>query len=185
MDQIGLLNSLLDAVINIDNGRKGFAADGKEHEGRLSYEEGISTALASFKEAEKTGDCRTLILAEQAFLERELHFCHAADTITRSSLTAGIRDFEDGLRCLKTVESKPLYQAAETTYSTTKYRIQGFPKDIFHQASGSHYTRLSNSLRTPGINMIEKAVIQQRMLNMKAAINCYIAKQKMALAISS
>ncbi|GHU52096.1 hypothetical protein FACS189496_1640 [Bacilli bacterium] len=184
MDQIGLVNSILQAVVSLDGGRKGFAADGKEHDGRLSYEDGISTALASFQEAQTLGDCETLILAEQAFLEQELHFCHDNDVITRNSLTQAIQDFEDALRCLKTIEVKTLYQAAETTYSTTKNRTQGFPKDIFHQACDAHRTRLSNSLRTPGINMIEKAVIQQRMANMKTAVNCYMEKQKRALSVA-
>jgi hypothetical protein len=172
----------LQAVVSLDGGRKGFATDGKEHEGRLSYEDGISTAMASFREAHTTGDCETLILAEQAFLEQELHFCHINDAITRNSLIQAIQDFEDALRCLKTVEVKTLYQAAETTYSTTKYRIRGFPRDIFHQACNAHHTRLSNSLRTPGINMTEKAVIQQRMANMKTAVSCYLEKQKVALS---
>ncbi|GHV55922.1 hypothetical protein AGMMS49579_19790 [Spirochaetia bacterium] len=182
MDRTGLINSLLNAVVNIDGGRKGFATDGKEHEGRLSYEYGISTAMTSFQEAQTTGDCETLIQVEQAFLEQELHFCHENDDITRNSLIQAIQDFEDALRCLKTVEVTALYQAAETTYSTTKYRIRGFPKDIFHQACDAHRTRLSNSLRTPGINMTEKAVIQQRMANMKTAAGYYIEKQKAALS---
>jgi hypothetical protein len=181
--QIGLINSILLAVVSIDNGRKGFAIDGKEHEGRLSYEDGISTAMTSFQEAQTTGVCETLILAEQAFLEQELHFCHDNDAITRNSLTQAIQDFEDALRCLITVEVTALYQAVETAYSTTKNRIRGLPKDIFHQACDAHRTRLSNSLRTPGINMTEKAVIQQRMANMKTAVSSYIEKQKKALAI--
>ncbi|GHT94407.1 hypothetical protein FACS1894141_1010 [Spirochaetia bacterium] len=117
-------------MVSLDGGRKGFAADGKEHDGRLSYEDGISTAMSSFQEAQTLGDCETLILAEQAFLEQELHFCHDNDVITRNSLTQAIQDFEDALRCLKTIEVKTLYQAAETTYSTTKNRIQGCPRDI-------------------------------------------------------
>jgi hypothetical protein len=183
--KIGLINSVLNAVINLDSGRRGFATDGKEHEGRLSYEDGIATAMASFQEAQTTGDCETLIQAEQAFLEQELHFCHAEDTITRNSLIQAIQDFEDALRCLKTVEVKTLYQAAETTYSTTKNRVRGLPRDIFHQACNAHRTRLSNSLRTPGINMTEKAVIQQRVVNMKTAVHCYIEKQKVALSENS
>jgi hypothetical protein len=181
LDQIGLVNNILQAVVSLDGGRKGFATNGKEHEGRLSYEYGISTAMASFQEAQTTEDCETLILVEQAFLEQELHFCHENDTITRNSLVQAIQDFDNALRCLKTVENKALYQAAETTYSTTKNRIGGFPRDIFHQACTAHRTRLSNSLRTPGINMTEKAVIQQRMANMKTAVGWYVEKQRGAL----
>jgi hypothetical protein len=38
-----------------------------------------------------------------------------------------------------------------------------------------------NSLRTPGINMIEKAVLDQRASNMTAAQGSYIEKQKRAM----
>ncbi|GHV78321.1 hypothetical protein AGMMS49944_01120 [Spirochaetia bacterium] len=185
MGKIGLVNDIFISVNSIDIGRKMLATDGKEHQGRLSYEDGISLALTSFQEAQTSADCELLILSEQAFLEQELHFCHDNDVITRNSLTQAIQDFEDSLRCLKTIGVTALYQAAETTYSTTKNRTQGFPRDIFHQACDAHRTRLSNSLRTPGINMIEKAVLQQRMANMKTAVGSYIEKQKEALAITS
>ena len=44
MDQIGCVRSITKAVSAIDFGRKGFATRGKEHEGRISYEEGIAEA---------------------------------------------------------------------------------------------------------------------------------------------
>jgi hypothetical protein len=179
----GLVNNIFISVNSIDRGRKALAIDGKEHEGRLFYEEGISLALASFQEAQTSADCEILILAEETFLQQELHFCHPADTITLSSLTQAIRSFEDSQRSLDVVSRPSAYQEAEATYSTTKNRIQGCPRDIFHQACTGHRTRLSNSLRTPGINMIEKAVIQQRMANMKIAVSCYMEKQKKALVI--
>jgi hypothetical protein len=36
LDPIGLAYEILNAVESIDTGRKGFATDGQEHEGRLS-----------------------------------------------------------------------------------------------------------------------------------------------------
>ncbi|GHV74540.1 hypothetical protein AGMMS49940_18420 [Spirochaetia bacterium] len=182
MGKTGLLNEIYDSVYNIDLGRKGLDTDGNEHQGRLSYASGISSVMSCFQEAQTTADCELLILAEETFLEQELHYCDTADTITFSSLTQAIRSFEDALRSLKIVVVKTLYQAAEATYATTKNRIQGCPRDIFHQACDAHRTRLSNSLRAPGINMKEKSVIQQRMANMKTAASCYIEKQKRALS---
>jgi hypothetical protein len=163
-------------------GRKGLSSDGKEHEGRISYENGISSALAAFKEAQSLADCQIIILSEETFVRQELQFCHADDTITRSSLTQAIQGFEDALRSLKTVENKTLYRAAETTHPTTKNRDRDLPKDAFHQACISHLARLSNTLRSPGINMIEKAVIQQRMVNMRIAVGSYKEKQRAALS---
>ena len=40
---------------------------------------------------------------------------------------------------------------------------------------------LQNILRTPGVNMIEKAVLQQRIDNMNAAQAAYTSKQRKAL----
>jgi len=37
LEKAGLVNSITNAVIYIDAGRKGFAIEGKEHEGRISY----------------------------------------------------------------------------------------------------------------------------------------------------
>ncbi|GHU17662.1 hypothetical protein FACS1894163_08850 [Spirochaetia bacterium] len=182
MAKIGLVNDIFSSVNSIDLGRKGLATDGNEHEGRISYESGISLAMISFQEAQITADCELLILTEETFLRQELHFCHPADTITRSSLTQAIQSFVDAQRSLNIVSRPSAYQEAEATYSTTKNRIHGCPRDIFHQACDAHRTRLSNSLRTPGINMIEKAVIQQRMANMKTAVSCYMEKQKRALS---
>jgi hypothetical protein len=163
-------------------GRKGFAIDGSEHEGRISYEKGIATASAVFLEAHASGDAETIILVEYAFLEQELQFCAEEDTDTKSSLTQAIQNFDDALRCLKTVEDAAGYRCAETTHLTNKkYRIQGLPKDALHLACIAHRTRLCNVLRAPGINMTEKAVLQQRAANMTAAQNSHIKKQKAVL----
>ena len=56
MDRIGLTLKISNAALAIDFGRKGFATHGKEHEGRLSYERGISEAMSAFKEAQATAD---------------------------------------------------------------------------------------------------------------------------------
>jgi hypothetical protein len=182
MDTTGLINSILVSVVRIDRGRKGFATDGGEHEGRISYEKGIAAASIAFAEALSTADPQTIILAESAFLNQELEFSSEQDSNTRSSLTQAIQSFEDALRSLEIVENKKLYKAAEATHPTSpKYRINGFPKDAFHLACIAHRTRLRNVLRSPGISMTEKAVLEQRTVNMTAAQSGYIEKQKNAL----
>jgi hypothetical protein len=182
MDPTGLIDEIFQAVVNIDFGRKGLAADGEEHDGRIHYEDGIYTALSAFKEAQASADPQTLILAELAFLQQELQFCHETDTDTKSSLTQAVQSFVDALRSLEVAENAILYQGAEKTWPTSpKYRIQGFPKDAFHLACIAHRTRLRNVLRAPGINMIEKAVLNQRASNMTPAQGGYIEKQKNAI----
>ena len=183
MDQAGLINNIVFASTTIDKGRKNLTTDSFEHAGRLFYEEGISAALDTFKNAQTSTDPQTMILVELSFLRQDLQFCDESDTITRSSLTQAIQSFEDSLRSLKTVENNTLYKAAETTYPTaSKYRYHGFPRDAIHLACAAHRTRLQNSLRTPGINMIEKAVLTQRAANMPTIQAAYAEKQKKALA---
>ena len=182
MDLIGLLNDIINGASNIDKGRKYLATDGFEHTGRLSYEDGISTALDTFKNAQVSADPQTMILVELTFLQQEFQFCDETDTITRSSLTMAIQSFEDSLRSLKTVEDNVLYKAAETTYPTaSKYRYRGFPRDATHLACTAHKTRLQNSLRTPGMYMIEKEVLTQRAANMITIQAAYTEKQRKAL----
>jgi hypothetical protein len=189
VDWTGLLNDILTGAYNIDNGRKGFAVPGKERQGRISYEDGIALALAAFQEAQRSADPQTLILVELAFLSQELQFCAEADTDTRNSLTYAIQTFRDAgppqvaTRLLEVVEDATGYKSAEKTYPTDpKKRVQGFPTDAFHQACGSHKTRLHNTLRAPGIEMLEKDLLKQRAANMKAAQGAYLEKQRRALA---
>jgi hypothetical protein len=183
MDRIGLLNKIIPAVGDIALGRRFLATNGKEHEGRLYYEDGIAAVSAVFCDAQITADPQTILLVEQGFLQQELLFCSEQDHDTRSSLTQAIQSFEDALRSLETVEDAAGYKAAEKTHPTApKYRIQSFPKDAFHLACIAHRTRLRNVLRSPGINMIEKAVLEQRAANMTTAQGSYLEKQKKALA---
>jgi len=182
MDLTGLLGNILLSAADIDKGRKNLATDGLEHIGRLYYENGISLALTTFKNSQDSTDPQTMILIELTYLQQEFHFCDETDTITRSSLTQAIQSFEDALRSLKIVEDSTLYKGAEATYSTApKYRYHGFPRDAIHLACTAHRTRLQNSLRTPGINMIEKTVLTQRAANMTAIQAAYLEKQKKAL----
>ena len=182
MDLTGFLARIITAAAYIDAGRKGLDTDGEEHKGRLSFEIGISSALTIFQGLQTITDPRALVLSEMAFLQQELQFCAETDENTKSSLTRAIQSFEDALRCLKTVEDPAAYRAAETAFPTDqKNRIRGYPRDAVHQACSAHWTRLQNSLRTPGINMKEKAVLSQRAANMKTAQTIYIEKQEKAL----
>ena len=183
MDLTGLLTDILLATTKIDKGRKNLATNGLEHAGRLFYEDGISSTLTIFENAQTSADPHAMILIEKTFLQQELQFCDETDVTTRSSLTQAIQSFEDALRSLKIVEDNTLYKAAEATYLTaSKYRYRGFPRDAVHLACAAHRTRLQNSLRTPGLNMIEKTVITQRTVNMTAIQSAYTEKQKKAMA---
>jgi hypothetical protein len=182
LDQTGLLNDVFIGANNINEGRKGFALPGKERQGRISYESGITLAMSAFQETYDSADPKIIILAEMTFLLQELQFCAKDDADTRSSLTYAIQRFRDALRSLEVVEDAAGYRYAEKTYPTDpKKRVGGFPADVFHQACGSHQTRIRSILRSPGIEMLEKGLLRQRAANMKAARGAYREKQKRAL----
>ena len=182
MDLTGCLNRILSGAENIDKGRKYLATNGFEHVGRLTYEDGISITLDTFKIAQTSADLQIMILIELVFLQQEFQFFEETDFNTRSSLNQAIQSFEDALRSLKTLEDSNLYKAAETTYPTaSKYRYHNLPRDAVHLACAAHRTRLNNSLRTPGINMIKKTVLTQRVSNMTTIQEVYSSKQNKAL----
>ena len=181
MDQIGLLNSIYVAVTNIDAGRKGFAIRGKEQEGRISYEDGISVALTIFKEAQISADPQTLILTEYTFISQELQLCDETDKDTLSSLTQAIQSFDDAFLALQAVEEQGYKTVDKAFPHKGAYRISGFPKDAFHIACIAHKTRLQYILRSPGIDPIEKSLLKQRFANLATAQNDYIDKQRKAM----
>ena len=183
MAPAGLPNKIIRAVAEIYDGRNGLATNGSEHLGRISYERGITNALSAFQEAQIVGDLKSLILIELTFLQQELQFCNEADTFTLSSLTHATVSFEDALLSLEAVDD-PCYKVTDKIFPHShKYRINGCPKDAFHLACIAHRTRLQNILRSPGINMIEKTVLHQRIANMTTAQQGYVDRQKKSLGI--
>jgi hypothetical protein len=179
---IGLINNIYEAAAAIDYGRKGFAIRGKAEEGRISYENGIALAMTSFQEAQASTDPQTIILAEYTFIKQEYEFCEKIDKDSLNSLTKAIQFFDDAFLVLKIVEDKTLYQAVENSYPHDKeYRVNGFPKDAYHIACGSHKTRLKNILRTPGLDPIEKALLKQRFVNLSAGQSGYVERQRKVL----
>jgi len=182
LDQRGLIINIYNAVVAIDSGRKGFATRGKEQEGRLSYENGIAEALTAFKEAQATANPQAMILAEYTFITQELELCPKTDKNAINSLTKAIQLFDDAFLALQVVENSVFYKEAEKTHPHTKeYRIKGYPKDSYHIACNSHKVRIKNFLSTPGIDPIEKDLLQQRQANLSTAQNAYVEKQKKAL----
>jgi hypothetical protein len=182
LDKIGLITRITDATANIDSGRKGFATWGKEHEGRISYERGISVALTTFKEAQATADPHTIILVEYTFLTQELQFCEKSDKDSLNSLTKALQSFDDAFLALQAVEDSGYKMVDKAIPHHKDYRVSGYPKDSFHIACGSHKTRLKNILRAPGVDPIEKSLLKQRLANLPTAQGGYIEKQKKALA---
>jgi hypothetical protein len=178
-----LIHKINDGVAYIADGRKGLSIIGETEAGLVAYRIGLSDAMAVFQEAAVGADAKSMILVELAFLTEEKRFCDSSDTIAIGSLKTAIDSFDDALRALKAVIDSSFYRGAELTYpQIKKYRVSKMPKDAFHIACIAHKTRLNNTLKTPGLNMIEKAIYKQRIDNMGAAEKVYLEMQKNALA---
>ena len=184
MDKIGLAAKISIAVLNIDAGRKGFATKGKAEEGRISFEEGIASALILFREAQVSTDTEILILAEYTFICQELELCDESDKEALSSLTLAKQSFDDAFLALQVVENSASYKEGDKLFPHHKdYRTKGFPRDAYHIAINSHKTRIKNALRVFGVDPIEKALLKQRLANLETAKTGYLGKQKKAMAV--
>jgi predicted RNase H-like nuclease (RuvC/YqgF family) len=139
--------------------------------------------MQAFQQAQKSADPQSLILAEYTFITQELQLTEKSDKHTIDSLTAAIQSFDDAFSALKVVENRSLYQGTDKTIPhAKKYRVKGgYPKDAYHIAFESHKTRLQNILRTPGLDRIEKTLLEQRRSNLATAQQGYIEKQKKVL----
>jgi hypothetical protein len=186
LDLITLASNIIKAATSIDSGRKGFAIKGKAEEGRINYEIGIARAMTAFQQASEqefaaTANPRTIIVAEYTFLSQELEFCGKNDIDSLNSLTQAVQSFDDAFLALKIAEEKTFYYIVDNAIPhSSKYRVNGFPKDAFLIAIISHKTRIKNILRTPGLDPLEKALLKQRLLNLSAGQRGYNELQKKA-----
>jgi hypothetical protein len=170
-------------VGRIAKGRKGWETEGETEAGRVSYQGGLAEAMAAFQEAAASGDARALILVDHLYVTEERQHCDPHDANVMGSLKAALAGFDDALRVLPTVGNAASYQIVETSYPhDSDYRVSGLPKDAYHVACIAHKARLRNSLRTPGLSLTEKALYQQRQVNMGVAQGVYAALQEAALA---
>jgi hypothetical protein len=176
------MKSLVDNAQFIENGRRGLDTYGKETEGHASYDKGIAGALEDFANAGESRNCQVIDLAELLFIQQDLQFTQKDDTDAKASLNKGIQDFTDGLKSLEVVKKPDEYKIGEQLFPTYyKYRVEGCPYDAYQIACEGHKLRLKNILRSPGINMKEKAVLRQRLANMPIAQAAYLELQKNAL----
>ena len=186
MDRAGLRAKIIDSAIAIDQGRKWLDTEGFEASGRISYRKGLALAKTAFQEAQilAAKDLEALIVCEYIFLQQELQFCVPVDVNSLSSLSKAIQSFDDALLALQAVEAGASYRIADQTHPhTVKYRYSGMPKDAFHIACAGHKTRIKNILRSPGINIAEKILLEQRLSNLVFAQSVYFEKQKNALSL--
>ena len=186
MDRAGLISDIVNSVIAIDTGRTWLDTESRESAGRIRYRRGLSLAMASFQavQREASDDAELLLLSEYTFIIQELNLCDPEkDPQANASLTQAKDSFDDAFRALEAVADESAYRGVELAFpKAAKYRFKGLPKDAFHIACMAHRTRIGNTLRATGINLVEKDLLLQRVANLSAAQAAYVGWQRSALA---
>lgn len=188
MDRIGLLSDITISADYIYQGRKWLDTDGQEHDGRLSYNRGLSQAMDIFRQVQSlvADDLELVLLTEYTFIAQELQLCDSEDALTVSSLQNALQSFDDAFISLKAVADAELYKGADMTHpNSSKYRMKGMPRDAFHIMCIAHRARINNILRSPGINLTEKRLLTQRLENVSAAQTAYLEKQQHILGTTA
>jgi hypothetical protein len=179
-----LLVKIVDSAVSIYQGRRWALTDGLEREGRISYQEGLATAMTAFQAVGHSEplDLQMLLLAEGSFLRQEQKHCDVSENQTAASLAQAIQSFDDALLALQVVANSDFYKFADMTHPhNAKHRVKGMPRDAFHEACISHRTRIDNILRSPGIDLAEKELLKLRQANLAVAQSTYLEKQRAAL----
>jgi hypothetical protein len=162
MERSGLVDSIIQGVAYIAEGRRGLQTDGKEHEGRLSFEKGhgrssAKAGLAKFDDAVRPNG-RALILP---LGKRLLPY--------------------DAFLVLKAVEEGAAYHTVDMAFPHERvYRYKGMPRDSFHLACISDKTRIRNGLSRLGLPNLDLDLAQRRIDALASVQDIYFDKQTAA-----
>jgi hypothetical protein len=185
LDRTGYLNNIVSSVVFIYKGRHGLDTEGRAEEGRVNYRDGLTLGIKTFREVRALAgeDLELPVACEYTFLNQELQFCANADDRAKTSLEKAIDDFDGAFRALEVLNNAEAYKLAEKTYAFHKeFRYKGLPRDAFHVACAGHSARIDNNLKTPGVNLLEKALLKERRAAMQAVQAAYLEKQRRTLA---
>lgn len=98
-----------------------------------------------------------------------------------SSLNEGLRRVGEAEQSLDAVRNKKTYSVRLQTSSLKELDKEGLPRDSFRQFVNSQITSIRNQERAP-LSKGEKAVLEARISNLRAANEIYKGLQRMALS---
>jgi hypothetical protein len=97
-------------------------------------------------------------------------------------LNQAIADFDRAFAVLEIFKKPAQYKIVEKCLGLrSAFWHHKMPKDAFHVACLGHIARLDNILSSPGINLLEKELLEQRLANIRTAQSIYFQKQKKLL----
>jgi hypothetical protein len=182
LDLVGLIKKLNDAANLIFFGRIARRTHGQTEQGLEDFEQGLVLAMEVFDEALISTDPFLMLLAEYTFVVQELESGYPEEKEALTSYRAARSAFDDAFQALEVVKDGILYKGVEKAFPYRKdYHHKGYPKDAFHIAYASHWTRLQNTLRQIGIDPLERSFREKRIQTCPVAQTAYTVLQKKAL----
>lgn len=133
----------------------------------------------SFKKLRDEKNIDSILRTEKFYLfQAQLS---ANSNAEKSSLNEGIRRVEEAEKSLLAVRNKETYNVRLQTASLKELDNEGLPKDSFRQFVTSQTTSIRNHLRAP-LSKGEKAILEERISNLRAANEIYKGMQRDALS---
>ncbi len=102
----------------------------------------------------------------------------------RTSLDTSLSEHAVATRMLDRVRDPAEYRKIDATFSLSRNRIRGVPRDEARQFFRSHAARLLNQDKSR-LDESEKRVLDKRRLNMRHAEKLYTALQERALGVEA
>jgi hypothetical protein len=182
LDQIGLIDSINNAVELITRGRIGLRTEGKTEQGRIDFHDGILLAMELYTQAYNENDLFCMLLCENTFLVKDLEGARPKETAAIKSYETALMEYDDAFNCLDLIEKPEEYKQATAIVShAPPFRYREMPKDGFVVAMAGHPTRLKNGMTAIGMDPDEQDLREFRMKVCKRALDVYFQKQKAIL----
>ncbi len=138
--------------------------------------------LSHIKEVGQSGDIELIIATEKALLVTDLTL-YANSGAMANSLKTAMKEVQAAENSLPLVQDPVLYKAVDDSHGHHKSRVGGLPKDAARQFFTSNAARLLNMDKSR-LDGEEKAIVEERKRNMRAAERLYAVLQHKALGIA-
>lgn len=153
MEKTGLINNL---ISKLNRSYDSYNASENTPE-KINNKIDIKSTVSLINIIGATRDIEIIISAERVILRHETQFYGTDNPQALKSLNEAIKELDAASEALIVVKDKYLYQAANKTHSVKdKDRINGLPKDVFHDFINSHKTRIGNRIRSIEASLEER-----------------------------
>lgn len=168
-------DNVIDSIVE-SHLRKSAVAEGKAFQKSEDVHYELASKLNQLRNEKNINDIVTV---------EKLYLMHAQKSANskgeRSSLNEGLRRIGEAEQSLAAVQNKDTYRVRLQTASLKELDKEGLPRDSFRQFINSQITSIRNQERSP-LSKAEKAVLEARISNLRAANEIYKGMQREALS---